>query len=433
MNEVLIPTQLKDRWNAARAGSGGAVRALLPRRRSSRPPQPALPVPRRVQGDRAATTSSQVLLTGVPNLNNTGTKLADMLRLNLSIPADRPRGRNRLGVLARRQLQGWPNGRRLEDDVIDIAERAVAGALLIGKASPLGDGVDANDVRTSRRSRTRPTRGRLRQHARAHLPAAVTRGAGAGPNRIRPRANQPRPARGGERRTAMQVVSNGGPLEVALAAPLGHRCSVVLAAITRPAARCGTGVEPPRGAAHQRRPGGGQHGRLRVREPGPARHGHARGQLHPARGAGRRAELREVRRRRPLRAQGRQRRRRRGRRHLRVPLQDADPEPGHVPLQHRPDHTLGEPGLEHPADLHRDAGRQRGAGGRRARRRTCRRRRSTSAPARRRTTTRSPAAAVHRAARRRSRSSPASATIRSSSTSARCSTSPACARSTRPT
>jgi hypothetical protein len=42
-------------------------------------------------------------------------------------------------------LAGWPNGRRLEDDVIDIAERAVGGAL-IGHSLPLGDGVDSTAV-----------------------------------------------------------------------------------------------------------------------------------------------------------------------------------------------------------------------------------------------------------------------------------------------
>jgi len=41
--------------------------------------------------------------------------------------------------------QGWPNGRRLGDDVIDVAEQAVAG-FLVGKKVPLGDGVDAGDV-----------------------------------------------------------------------------------------------------------------------------------------------------------------------------------------------------------------------------------------------------------------------------------------------
>ena len=51
---------------------------------------------------------------------------------------------NRLGVIAGDNA-GFPNGRRLGDDVIDIEERVVAGEL-IGHKLPLGDGVDANDV-----------------------------------------------------------------------------------------------------------------------------------------------------------------------------------------------------------------------------------------------------------------------------------------------
>ena len=51
---------------------------------------------------------------------------------------------SRFGVVGG-DLAGFPNGRRLEDDVIDITERAVAGALK-GNDVPLGDGVDANDV-----------------------------------------------------------------------------------------------------------------------------------------------------------------------------------------------------------------------------------------------------------------------------------------------
>jgi hypothetical protein len=88
-----------------------------------------------------------VLLTGVPKLNNTGTKLADMLRLNMSIAPTAQVGRgNRLGVFGN-DLAGWPNGRRLEDDVIDIAERAVVGKLKNNPAADLiGDGVNANDV-----------------------------------------------------------------------------------------------------------------------------------------------------------------------------------------------------------------------------------------------------------------------------------------------
>jgi hypothetical protein len=52
---------------------------------------------------------------------------------------------NRFGLLAGDQA-GFPNGRRLDDDCVDIELRAIAGALLPanqgGKQIPLGDGVD---------------------------------------------------------------------------------------------------------------------------------------------------------------------------------------------------------------------------------------------------------------------------------------------------
>ena len=41
--------------------------------------------------------------------------------------------------------QGFPNGRRLTDDVTDI-ELRVVGGFLKGNKLPLGDGVDQNDV-----------------------------------------------------------------------------------------------------------------------------------------------------------------------------------------------------------------------------------------------------------------------------------------------
>jgi hypothetical protein len=49
-----------------------------------------------------------------------------------------------MGVLGG-DLQGFPDGRRLADDVTDISLRVVAGALK-GNNVPLGDGVDHNDV-----------------------------------------------------------------------------------------------------------------------------------------------------------------------------------------------------------------------------------------------------------------------------------------------
>ena len=71
---------------------------------------------------------------------------SDELRLNVNVaPTASP---NRLGVIGG-DLQGFPNGRRLGDDVIDIALQALEGAAQSGQiVQPLakGDGVDANDV-----------------------------------------------------------------------------------------------------------------------------------------------------------------------------------------------------------------------------------------------------------------------------------------------
>jgi len=90
----------------------------------------------------------QALLTGVPGLTQIGDKpaAADTLKVNLGVsPTTNP---NRFGVLAG-DLGGFPNGRRLTDDVVDIELRVIAGALLPadkgGKQIPLGDGVDQND------------------------------------------------------------------------------------------------------------------------------------------------------------------------------------------------------------------------------------------------------------------------------------------------
>src|SRR5205823_2292987 len=81
-----------------------------------------------------------VLGTGIPKLTYTGKTFADELRLNLSIaPSAHP---NRMGVLGG-DTAGFPNGRRLGDDIVDIEEQAVAG-FLKGKKVPLGDGVNAD-------------------------------------------------------------------------------------------------------------------------------------------------------------------------------------------------------------------------------------------------------------------------------------------------
>ena len=77
--------------------------------------------------------------------------------------------------------QGFPNGRRLADDVLDIALQVVEGEL-VGSPNDLGDGVSENDVEfldafpylalppvvaTRRRTRRRRRRRRTRRRPRA--------------------------------------------------------------------------------------------------------------------------------------------------------------------------------------------------------------------------------------------------------------------------
>jgi hypothetical protein len=152
INEVVIPIGTKDLWNASDPKNdatflqhytspelAGLVNLLYP----------VLPdTPTAGRDDLVA-----VLLTGVPGLNFTGNVKADLLRLNTAIPpATTP---HPLGALAG-DFAGFPNGRRLADDVTDIEVRAVAcgygpilqGALGLCNLSPnnaVGDGVDANE------------------------------------------------------------------------------------------------------------------------------------------------------------------------------------------------------------------------------------------------------------------------------------------------
>ncbi len=84
--------------------------------------------------------------------------VADLLRLNTGVPPTPADRRSRLGLLTildddttNDDLAGFPNGRRVSDDVVDITARIVAGVL----AGPgfngfphnrIGDGVNANDA-----------------------------------------------------------------------------------------------------------------------------------------------------------------------------------------------------------------------------------------------------------------------------------------------
>jgi hypothetical protein len=142
VNEVVIPRGMKDRFNASEPKDDAQFGAFVT------DPEPArlltalfgLRVPPAPRNDLV-----QVFLTGVPGLNQpAGVRPSEMLRLNVAIPPNRTNP-NRLGVVGG-DLAGYPNGRRVGDDVTDIALTAVSGVLVPGFGVALGDGVNANDA-----------------------------------------------------------------------------------------------------------------------------------------------------------------------------------------------------------------------------------------------------------------------------------------------
>jgi hypothetical protein len=164
INEAVIPLGRKDFWNRVDPKDDAQFESLYLSPEVSRlenalygvPPQGHPGGALEAIDTTGRTDLVAILLTGVPGLNFTGPHRADLLRLNTSIAPAGPVGTgNRLGVLAG-DFAGFPNGRRLEDDIVDIDLRAFAqgygpilhAALGLPDKSPndlLGDGVDQND------------------------------------------------------------------------------------------------------------------------------------------------------------------------------------------------------------------------------------------------------------------------------------------------
>ncbi len=170
VNEVVLPAGLKDAFNGLTPNKDATIPEVVAR--VTDPELPKLlegiyqvPAPKGPRNDLV-----EIFLTGIaknaPTLDGSAPPIqadlnshvlnadtdpkkfqpSEMLRLNTSVPPTA--APNRLGVLGG-DLQGFPNGRRLGDDVIDISVQAVAGAAQTGKlvdALATGDKVDANDV-----------------------------------------------------------------------------------------------------------------------------------------------------------------------------------------------------------------------------------------------------------------------------------------------
>ena len=149
VNEAVIPYQVKDTFNAIDPTQDAAALPFVLK------PELAFLLKNVCGLSQIPTDNRQdlatIFLTGVPGLNQPADVTAsEQLRLNTSIaPSVDPK---RLGVLAG-DTAGFPNGRRLTDDVVDIALQVVAGELAgsLGGDSgntnfpnDLGDGVDTN-------------------------------------------------------------------------------------------------------------------------------------------------------------------------------------------------------------------------------------------------------------------------------------------------
>ncbi|HYX12365.1 MAG TPA: DUF4331 domain-containing protein [Candidatus Acidoferrum sp.] len=133
-NEVIVPVGEKDSWNAL---PPSADKRFL---KHVEHPELAklLPVlypgvfPHLAALKAKRTDLVAILLTGLPRgvvagfQNHTGKTLADMLRLNVAIPPNTSNP-SPLGLIGN-DPAGFPNGRRVFDDVVTIELRAIAGA-----------------------------------------------------------------------------------------------------------------------------------------------------------------------------------------------------------------------------------------------------------------------------------------------------------------
>lgn len=167
VNEVVVPAGLKDAFNGLTPDKDHTIAPVVQRVLDPEVPKlvqaiygiPAPAAPRTdlveifLQGIAKATGGPIQADLNSQLLNADAAKAAftpaEELRLNMGVPVSSDP--SRLGVLAG-DFQGFPNGRRLNDDVVDIALQAMEGAARTGQiVQPLanGDGVNRPDRRVS--------------------------------------------------------------------------------------------------------------------------------------------------------------------------------------------------------------------------------------------------------------------------------------------
>jgi hypothetical protein len=187
INELLVGTGFKDRFsmdqpkNDSQFASFFLDPALARVVNALTNGAVAIPTPPRLDLLPVVTYAPPIAAAGTP-----AGPVADLLRLNTGVAPTPAEKINRLGLLGG-DAAGFPNGRRLQDDVTDLALRLVVGGVLAGapfNASPLntrlGDGVNVNDApyRTAFPYLASAPAGRNRRHIDPGEPGC-TAGSGA--------------------------------------------------------------------------------------------------------------------------------------------------------------------------------------------------------------------------------------------------------------
>jgi Domain of unknown function (DUF4331) len=165
INELIIGIGSKDRWSMEKPVNDSQFAAF-----DLDPPfvhivdalYGAMVAPDFLTSPPAPRTDLLPLVEYLPPIAASGTPagpIADLLRINTGIAPTAPSRASRLGLLAG-DGAGFPNGRRLADDVVDITLRVVVGGVLAGQRcgpnhtsncnvppnNALGDGVNVNDA-----------------------------------------------------------------------------------------------------------------------------------------------------------------------------------------------------------------------------------------------------------------------------------------------
>ena len=138
VNEVVIGLPDKDRFNASKPKDDGQFANYVTNPTLPALLEIALGAPGIAPTNFPRTDLVTTFLTGIKGVNQpAGVTASEMLRLNTAIAPTPYASQNRLGLLggllgpAPQDLAGYPNGRRPNDDVVDISLIAVMGGLCV--------------------------------------------------------------------------------------------------------------------------------------------------------------------------------------------------------------------------------------------------------------------------------------------------------------